>query len=145
MQNEYNGKPIFRHRYVSMDEESIRGEIDRLQGEIYAMQQTLELFGHDNNDIKQQVADNQEHNEKLLKSLETKVNDLKDSLDYGTPLKKQLDNVTKDFSAKIEEVYNADRLKKQERSMSTLTSLTVINTILLIVLIGLIGYSILFI
>ncbi len=145
MQNEYNGKPIFRHRYVSMDEESIRGEIDRLQGEIYAMQQTLELFGHDNNDIKQQVADNQEHNEKLLKSLETKVNDLKDSLDYGTPLKKQLDNVTKDFSAKIEEVYNADRLKKQEKSMSTLTSLTVINTILLIVLIGLIGYSILFI
>lgn len=145
MQNEYNGKPIFRHRYVSMDEESIRGEIDRLQGEIYAMQQTLELFGHDNNDIKQQVADNQERNEKLLKSLETKVNDLKDSLDYGTPLKKQLDNVTKDFSAKIEEVYNADRLKKQERSMSTLTSLTVINTILLIVLIGLIGYSILFI
>ena len=140
MQNEYNGKPIFRHRYVSMDEESIRGEIDRLQGEIYAMQQTLELFGHDNNDIKQQVADNQERNEKLLKSLETKVNDLKDSLDYGTPLKKQLDNVTKDFSAKIEEVYNADRLKKQEKSMSTLTSLTVINTILLIVLIGLIGY-----
>ena len=145
MQNEYNGKPIFRHRYVSMDEESIRGEIDRLQGEMYAMQQTLELFGHDNNDIKQQVADNQERNEKLLKSLETKVNDLKDSLDYGTPLKKQLDNVTKDFSAKIEEVYNADRLKKQEKSMSTLTSLTVINTILLIVLIGLIGYSILFI
>jgi len=145
MQNEYNGKPIFRHRYVSMDEESIRGEIDRLQGEIYAMQQTLELFGHDNNDIKQQVADNQERNEKLLKSLETKVNDLKDSLDYGTPLKKQLDNVTKDFSAKIEEVYNADRLKKQEKSMSTLTSLTVINTILFIVLIGLIGYSILFI
>ena len=145
MQNEYNGKPIFRHRYVSMDEESIRGEIDRLQGEIYAMQQTLELFGHDNNDIKQQVADNQERNEKLLKSLETKVNDLKDSLDYGTPLKKQLDSVTKDFSAKIEEVYNADRLKKQERSMSNLTSLTVINTILLIVLIGMIGYSILFI
>lgn len=145
MQNEYNGKPIFRHRYVSMDEESIRGEIDRLQGEIYAMQQTLELFGHDNNDIKQNVADNQERNEKLLKSLETKVSDLKDSLDYGTPLKKQLDNVTKDFSAKIEEVYNADRLKKQEKSMSTLTSLTVINTILLIVLIGLIGYSILFI
>jgi seryl-tRNA synthetase len=144
MQNEYNGKPIFRHRYVSMDEESIRGEIDRLQGEIYAMQQTLELFGHDNNDIKQKVADNQERNEKLLKSLETKVSDLKDSLDYGTPLKKQLDNVTKDFSAKIEEVYNADRLKKQEKSMSTLTSLTVINTILLIVLIGLIGYSILF-
>ncbi len=145
MQNEYNGKPIFRHRYVSMDEESIRGEIDRLQGEIYAMQQTLELFGHDNNDIKQQVADSQERNEKLLKSLEAKVNDLKDSLDYGTPLKKQLDNVTKDFSAKIEEVYNADRLKKQEKSISTLTSLTVINTILLIVLIGLIGYSILFI
>lgn len=145
MQNEYNGKPIFRHRYVSMDEESIRGEITRLQGEIYAMQETLELFGHDNNDIKQQVAENQEQNEKLLKSLETRVTDLKDSLDYGTPLKKQLDNVTKDFSAKIEEVYNADRLKKQEQSMSVLTSLTVINTVLLVVLIGLIGYSILFI
>lgn len=145
MQNEYNGKPIFRHRYVSMDEESIRGEITRLQGEIYAMQETLELFGHDNNDIKQQVAENQEQNEKLLKSLETRVTDLRDSLDYGTPLKKQLDNVTKDFSAKIEEVYNADRLKKQEQSMSVLTSLTVINTVLLVVLIGLIGYSILFI
>ena len=145
MQNEYNGKPIFRHRYVSMDEESIRGEITRLQGEIYAMQETLELFGHDNNDIKQQVAENQEQNEKLLKSLETRVTELKDSLDYGTPLKKQLDNVTKDFSAKIEEVYNADRLKKQEQSMSVLTSLTVINTVLLVVLIGLIGYSILFI
>ena len=145
MQNEYNGKPIFRHRYVSMDEESIRGEITRLQSEIYAMQETLELFGHDNNDIKQQVAENQEQNEKLLKSLETRVTDLKDSLDYGTPLKKQLDNVTKDFSAKIEEVYNADRLKKQEQSMSVLTSLTVINTVLLVVLIGLIGYSILFI
>jgi seryl-tRNA synthetase len=128
-----------------MDEESIRGEITRLQGEIYAMQETLELFGHDNNDIKQQVAENQEQNEKLLKSLETRVTDLKDSLDYGTPLKKQLDNVTKDFSAKIEEVYNADRLKKQEQSMSVLTSLTVINTVLLVVLIGLIGYSILFI
>ena len=145
MQNEYNGKPIFRHRYVSMDEESIRGEITRLQGEIYAMQETLELFGHDNNDIKQQVAENQEQNEKLLKSLETRVTDLRDSLDYGTPLKKQLDNVTKDFSAKLEEVYNADRLKKQEQSMSVLTSLTVINTVLLVVLIGLIGYSILFI
>ena len=145
MQNEYNGKPIFRHRYVSMDEESIRGEITRLQGEIYAMQETLELFGHDNNDIKQQVAENQEQNEKLLKSLETRVTDLRDSLDYGTPLTKQLDNVTKDFSAKIEEVYNADRLKKQEQSMSVLTSLTVINTVLLVVLIGLIGYSILFI
>ena len=145
MQNEYNGKPIFRHRYVSMDEESIRGEITRLQGEIYAMPETLELFGPDNNDIKQQVAENQEQNEKLLKSLETRVTDLKDSLDYGTPLKKQLDNVTKDFSAKIEEVYNADRLKKQEQSMSVLTSLTVINTVLLVVLIGLIGYSILFI
>ncbi len=145
MQNEYNGKPIFRHRYVSMDEESIREEINRLQGEIYAMQRTLELFGHDNNEIKQQVADNHEKNEKLLKSLEVKVNELKDSLDYGTPLKKQLDSVTKDFSAKIEEVYNADRLKKQEKGMSTLTSLTIINTVLLIVLIGLVGYSILFI
>lgn len=145
MQGEFNGKPMFRHRYVGMDEESIRGEITRLQGEIYAMEEALEYFNKDNNEIREQIAESQEKNEKLMRSLEIKLQNLEDALDYSTPVKAQLEAATKGFTSKLDEIYNADRLKKQEKSMSAITSLTILNTILLLVLIGLVGYSILFI
>lgn len=145
MQGEYNGKPIFRHRYVGMDEDSIRAEISRLQGELYAMQEALELFGNDNKDIRNQVAESQEKNEKLLKTLESKISDLQNALDYGTPIKKQVEDATKEITVKIQEIYNTDRLKKQEKSMSVLTGLTIVNTVLLIALIILIVFSIIFI
>lgn len=76
MQGEYSGKPIFRRRYVSMNEDAIREEINRLQDELYSMQEALELFGKDNKDIRNQVLNGQENNERLMKVLGTKVENL---------------------------------------------------------------------
>lgn len=145
MQREYNGKTIFRHRFVAMNEDAIRGEIDRLQDEIYSMQEALDMFGHDNKEIRQQVIDSQTQNEKLLKELGTKVQNLSDALDYSTPLKSQLAEATEDFKTRLNELYDETNKKSESNSMKALTVISIINTILLFALIGLVGYSILFI
>ncbi len=145
MPEEFKGPHIFRHRYIGLSEEDIRGEIDRLQGEIYAMQDALEFFSKDNREIKEQVAQGQESNEKLLRGLEAKVQNLQDALDYGAPIKAQIDTATKEFTEKMEAALNTERMKKQERSMATITRLVVFDTILLLAAVGLLGYTILFI
>ncbi len=145
MQGEFRGKPIFTHRYVGMDEDSIREEIERLQGEIYSMQTALDLYSKDNSEIRKVINDGQANNEKLLKGVEIKLQDLRDSLDYGTPVKKQLEDASKEFTTRLEEVYNKDRLAKSERNISALIALSIVNTIIIVLLLILVGYSILFI
>jgi len=142
MPAEYSGKPIFRHRYIGMDKDSIREEIDRLQSELFTMQDALDYYSKDNKEIRQNILDAQENNEKLLRGVEQKLQDLKDEMDYGTPVKTQLETVTKDFTAKLEEVYNTDRLKKLEQSNTILTGLNIVNTILILALIALVGHFI---
>ncbi|MCR4568626.1 MAG: hypothetical protein K5769_11280 [Pseudobutyrivibrio sp.] len=145
MPDDYRGPHIFKHRYIGLSEEDIRGEIDRLQGELYAMETALDFFSKDNKEIKEQLSETQQANEKLLKSLDTRVQNLQDSLDYGAPIKAQIDAATKDFTNKMDAALNAERIKRQERSMSALTKLVVLNTVLVLVAVGLVVYSIFFI
>lgn len=145
MQGEYNGKPIFRRRYVSMNEEAIREEINRLQDELYAMQEVLELFGKDNKDIRNQVQAGQEGNERLLKALGKKVENLEEKIDYRTPLKAQLSETVEEFKEKINELYGENKKQGIEKSIKWLTILTIVNTVLLLGVIMLVGYSILFV
>ncbi|MBO5617335.1 hypothetical protein [Pseudobutyrivibrio sp.] len=145
MQGEYNGKPIFRRRYVSMNEEAIREEINRLQDELYAMQEVLELFGKDNKDIRNQVQVGQESNERLLKALGKKVENLEEKIDYRTPLKAQLSETVEEFKEKINELYCENKKQGIEKSIKWLTILTIVNTVLLLGVIMLVGYSILFV
>ena len=140
MQGEYNGKPIFRHRYVSLNEEAIREEINRIQDELYSMQEILELVTKDNKSLRQQAIDGQKSNERLLKELTDKVQSLQESLDYSTPLKAQVAAATADFKEKMESVYAS--ASKERVPSKTLMICTVINTVLLLILIGLVGYSI---
>jgi len=142
MQGEYKGKLIFRERYVALNEEAIKDEINRLQKELYGMQEILEFVSKDNNTLKHQVIDGQENNERLMKELSNKVQKLQDSLDYSTPLKAQVADATADFKTKMEEVYISTS-KKSGRSTKVLIIISIVNTLLLLGLIGLIGYSIL--
>lgn len=143
MQGEYSGKPIFRRRYVSMNEDAIREEINRLQDELYSMQEVLELFGKDNKDIRNQVLNGQENNERLMKALGTKVENLEQKLDYRTPLKAQFAEAIAEYKEKISQLNDEIEVKSFKRSIRGLTLLTIVNTILLLVMIVLIGYSIL--
>lgn len=143
MQGEYSGKPIFRRRYVSMNEDAIREEINRLQDELYSMQEALELFGKDNKDIRNQVLNGQENNERLMKALGTKVENLEQKLDYRTPLKAQFAEAIAEYKEKISRLNDEIEVKSFKRSIRGLTLLTIVNTILLLVMIVLIGYSIL--
>lgn len=143
MQGEYSGKPIFRRRYVSMNEDAIREEINRLQDELYSMQEALELFGKDNKDIRNQVLNGQENNERLLKALGTKVENLEQKIDYRTPLKAQFAEAIAEYKEKISQLNDETEVKSFKRSIRGLTLLTIVNTILLLVMIALIGYSIL--
>lgn len=143
MQGEYSGKPIFRRRYVSMNEDAIREEINRLQDELYSMQEALELFGKDNKDIRNQVLNGQENNERLMKALGTKVENLEQKLDYRTPLKAQFAEAIAEYKEKISQLNDEIEVKSFKRSIRGLTLLTIVNTILLLVMIVLIGYSIL--
>ncbi|MCR5196515.1 MAG: hypothetical protein K6D38_09355 [Pseudobutyrivibrio sp.] len=145
MPDEFKGPHIFKHRYIGLSEEDIRGEIERLQGELYAMQDTLEYFGKDNKQIREQIAQSQEANEKLLRGLETKVQNLQDALDYSAPIKAQIDTATKEFTEKMDAALNTERMKKQEKAIGTITRLVVFDTILLLAAVGLLGYTILFI
>mgnify|MGYP002868906902 CR=1 FL=1 len=104
MQGEYNGKPIFSRRYVSMNEDAIREEIDRLQDEIYSMQEALEMFGKENKITRQHVIDSQTNNEKLLKELGIRVQNLNDAMDYSKPLKAQLKDATDEFKSRLNEL-----------------------------------------
>ncbi|WP_028235228.1 hypothetical protein [Pseudobutyrivibrio sp. MD2005] len=142
MQGEYKGNLIFRERYVALNEEAIKDEINRLQKELYGMQEILEFVSKDNNTLKHQVIDGQENNERLMKELSNKVQKLQDSLDYSTPLKAQVADATADFKTKMEEVYISTS-KKSGRSTKVLIIISIVNTLLLLGLIGLIGYSIL--
>ena len=142
MQGEYKGKLIFCERYVALNEEAIKDEINRLQKELYGMQEILEFVSKDNNTLKHQVIDGQENNERLMKELSNKVQKLQDSLDYSTPLKAQVADATADFKTKMEEVYISTS-KKSGRSTKVLIIISIVNTLLLLGLIGLIGYSIL--
>ena len=143
MQGEYSGKPIFRRRYVSMNEDAIREEINRLQDELYSMQEALELFGKDNKDIRNQVLNGQENNERLMKALGTKVENLEQKIDYRTPLKAQFAEAIAEYKEKISQLNDETEVKSFKRSIRGLTLLTIVNTILLLVMIVLIGYSIL--
>ncbi|WP_458457765.1 hypothetical protein [Pseudobutyrivibrio sp.] len=143
MQGEYSGKPIFRRRYVSMNEDAIREEINRLQDELYSMQEVLELFGKDNKDIRNQVLNGQENNERLMKALGTKVENLEQKIDYRTPLKAQFAEAIAEYKEKISQLNDEIEVKSFKRSIRGLTLLTIVNTILLLVMIVLIGYSIL--
>lgn len=143
MQGEYNGKPIFSRRYVSMNEDAIREEIDRLQDEIFSMQEALTLFGKDNKATRQHVIDSQAENEKLLRQLELKIQDLSDSLDYTKPFKSQLVDATSEFKNRLEGLYD-EANKKNNSTFRAITALSFVNTILLFILIALVGYLVLF-
>ena len=144
MQGEYTGKPIFKHRYIGMAEDDIREEIDRLQGEVFELQQLLQLYSRDTGELKQNIFEAQMRNEKLIKGLEIKVQKLQDALDYTKPMKAQMDGLIKEFELNLESVYNHDGVKKQQRDIRIFSILTGINTFLILCAIGLLGYSIFF-
>ncbi len=144
MQGEYIGHTIFKHRYIGMDEDAIRQEIDRLQKEVADLEQMLEYYRHDNVEVRKNISESQERTEKLLKSLDTRVQNVQDAFEYTKPMKSQMDSLLKEFEVKLESLYNHEGIKKQQRNVSILTTLTVINTILIVCTIGLIGYTILF-
>ncbi|MBE5911483.1 hypothetical protein [Pseudobutyrivibrio sp.] len=144
MQGEYTGKPIFKHRYLGMSEDDIRQEIDRLQGEVYQLEEMLEAYRRDNVDIHKAVADAQQQNEKLLKSLGLRVQDMHDALDYTKPLKTQMESLLKEFEVNLENLYNYENVKRQKKNVSIIVALTVINTILALSMTAMIVYLILF-
>lgn len=144
MQGEYTGKPIFKHRYIGMAEDDIREEIDRLQGEVFELQQLLQIYSRDTGELKQNIFEAQMRNEKLIKSLEIKVQNLQDALDYTKPMKSQMDGIIKEFELNLESVYDHDGVKKQQRDIKIFSVLTAINTVLILCAIGLLGYSIFF-
>ncbi len=144
MQGEYTGKPIFKHRYLGMSEDDIRQEIDRLQGEVYQLEEMLEAYRRDNVDIHKAVADAQQQNEKLLKSLGLRVQDMHDALDYTKPLKTQMESLLKEFEVNLENLYNYENVKRQKKNVSIIVALTVINTIFALSMTAMIVYLILF-
>ena len=81
MKGEFSGKSIFKHRYIGMAEDDIRQEIDRLQGEVFELQQLLQLYAIENGEIKQKIYESQTTNEKLCRSVQTKIQNLQDALD----------------------------------------------------------------
>lgn len=144
MQGEYTGKPIFKHRYLGMDEDDIRQEIDRLQEEVYQLEEMLEAYRHDNVELHKAVSDAQQQNEKLLKSLGIRVQDLHDSLDYTKPLKSQMESMLKEFEVSLENIYNYENVKTQKKNVAIITVLVVINTVLTLGMLGMVTYLILF-
>ncbi|SFH90845.1 hypothetical protein SAMN04487830_11247 [Pseudobutyrivibrio sp. OR37] len=144
MQGEYNGKPIFRRRYVSMNEDAIREEINRLQDELYSMQEALEIFGKDNKDIRNQVREGQESNARLMKSLECQIQSLENKIDYRTPLKAEFAEAVSEYRKKINALYETSESKAFAKNIKALTVLSIVNTFLILVVVVLVGYSILF-
>ncbi len=126
MQGDYKGKPIFRHRYVGMDEDAIREEIERLQDELYSMQDALDYLHSNSNEARRISEETQIKNERILKAMDEKLIRLQRSLDYEAPIKTQLENVTKDINEKIFTLNN-ERWTK-------LYKLACVNTVLVVVL-----------
>lgn len=124
MQGEYKGKPIFRHRYVGMDEEAIREEIERLQDELYSMQEALDFFYSNSNEVRREANEAQLNNSRVLKGIDEKLVRLQMSLDYEAPVKTQLEKVTKDYNEKIFNLNN-ERWTKLYR-------LTIFNSFLIV-------------
>lgn len=132
MQGEYNGKSIFSRRYIGMSEEAIREEIDRLQGQVYALEKALDSLKEDDKDFINAIEDNQQKMEKLIKDIDDKITKLQSSLDYDAPIKHQIDNVTKDISSKIK--------ASNKESIDNLTKVLQFNTVLLILILCVVIY-----
>ncbi len=133
MQGNYNGKSVFRHRYVGMKEEAIREEIDRLQGELYAMQEALDFLYDDSREIKDSIVKNQEDNKSSLKNLSEKIDELKGTFDYDHTLKGKIESETDKKVKVIREEY--------KHEIGKISRLIYVNTILLVVVIFLVGFS----
>ncbi len=132
MQGEYTGKPIFRRRYVGMDEDAIRDEINRLQDELYAMQDALDYMQGNEKFARNQMQEAQLKNERLLKSLDEKFARLQRSIDYEAPIKTQIEKVTADLKAMVEQSNDA-AWKKLTKIMYLNTALLSLLCILLII------------
>ena len=126
MQGGYKGKAMFAHRYVGMSEEAIREEIDRLQGELYAMQEALDFLYDDNSEAKKSIKEQQEKLEGLIGELDKKVERLQNTMDYESPMKKQLAEMEKGITGSI-----LGEWKKEQQKLSTYLT---VNTILLVVM-----------
>lgn len=130
---EYKGKMMFEHRYVGMSESAIREEIDRLQGELYAMQEALDFLSEDGKESRKAIVEGQRQNERLIKQLEEKVEKLKYTLDYESPVKTQITAATKEISGQLQKDFDS--------KMAKVILLGGINTVLLIIAICIIVVS----
>ncbi len=130
---EYKGKMMFEHRYVGMSESAIREEIDRLQGELYAMQEALDFLSEDGKESRKAIVEGQRQNERLIKQLEEKVEKLKYTLDYESPVKTQITAATKEISGQLQKDFDS--------KMAKVILLGGINTVLLIIAICIIVLS----
>lgn len=136
MQGEYKGKDIFRHRYVGMDEDAIRDEINRLQEELYSMQDALDFLYDNSKEAKALAKDAQLKNERILNGIDNKMSRLVRSLDYEAPIKLQLEKITGEISEKIE---TANKLR-----WNKLIILAYINTGLIVIMTILVVCSLIF-
>ena len=132
MQEEYKGKSIFSRRYVGMSEEAIRDEIDRLQGQVYALEKALDSLKEDDKNFIDAITDNQAKMERLINDIDKKITKLQSSLDYDAPIKNQLDIATKDIGAKLKAA-NKESLDKLIRVLQ-------FNTVILILLLCVVIY-----
>lgn len=134
MQGEYTGKPIFRRRYVGMDEDAIRDEINRLQDELYTLEETLDFIQSNDRIARQQVEEAQIKNERLLKQLDDKFSKLQRSIDYEAPIKSQIEKVATELREMVE--------KSNKEAWNKLVRIMYINTMVVVALAILIVCSI---
>ena len=133
MAEEYKGKSIFSRRYIGMSAEAIREEIDRLQGQVYALEKALDSLQEDDKNFINAIEDNQHKMEKLVIELDKKITKLQSSLDYDAPIKTQLDTATTDISAKLKAA--------NQESIDKLVRVLQFNTVLLILLLCVVIYN----
>lgn len=131
MQGEYTGKPIFRRRYVGMDEDAIRDEINRLQDELYTLEETLDFIQSNDRIARQQVEEAQIKNERLLKQLDDKFSKLQRSIDYEAPIKSQIEKVATELREMVE-TSNKEAWNKLVKIMYINTIVVVVSAILII-------------
>ena len=79
MAGEYKGKSIFTRRYIGMSEEAIREEIDRLQGQVYALEDALDSLKSEDKDFYNSVEEHQRKLEKMVTDLDSKITKLQSS------------------------------------------------------------------
>lgn len=133
MAGDYKGKSVFGRRYVGMSEEAIRNEIDRLQGQVYALEIALDSLKEDDKNFINAIENNQLKVDKLLIELDKKITKVQSSLDYNAPIKNQLDAATKDIGAKFKAA--------NKESIDKLINILLVNTILLILLICVVVFN----